>query len=661
MSTEPVAGTICSFSFTVPILNSDHCLIKIESAHNPDEFYDISESTFNITTSTPPSVTLTAPDTHGLKLQSYREVELTWSTYQVDNINLDISYDSGSTWHSIVEDVPAIDENFQWLVSDSPYTTCYFRVVDSDNPANYDWSSYPFTIAELQLDSPVGGDLLRSYISHTIEWTQTNLEYVNLDYSTDAGDTWSPISSFVDASIGSYNWNVPELLSNECLLRISDSEQDTIYDISTDLFSIRPQILLESPDGGETYLANTLVSILWDATDDVSHVVLDYSIDDGSNWLPIQSTPYDASDDSYTWIVPNNPTNEAKIRVVRSDDNAIYAESSSAFSIIDQIIPPAVDFSADITSGPVPLSVQFTDLSEPGVGSIISWEWDFGDGNYSEEQHPQHIYETTGVYDVSLTVTNQFNASTGLTQNDFVTVLSASPEIELLTEEQMTFGSVYVAEESEYQAVAYTNTGGVDLVVSSISFIDESQHFELLHQLRDITLEPGEIDTLYVRFTPQNVGTLADTLFIASNAVNEPLMGIRLQGTGLYVPPKAPENVQITMDGYDAVITWDPVTENEHNQPLDPDYYFVYFNGSSDPDGQYYFLQQSLDTQHIHSTVGMGADHMFYRVKAIKIYVPPTRSRDYAEQVERYLRESLKEGMTEEEVSEVLRKLFTTR
>ncbi len=49
---------------------------------------------------------------------------------------------------------------------------------------------------------------------------------------------------------------------------------------------------------------------------------------------------------------------------------------------------------------PTTLAVQFTDLS---TGGADTWLWDFGDGNRSEEQHPQHTY--TGNYGDAFTVT----------------------------------------------------------------------------------------------------------------------------------------------------------------------------------------------------------------------------------------------------------------
>lgn len=45
--------------------------------------------------------------------------------------------------------------------------------------------------------------------------------------------------------------------------------------------------------------------------------------------------------------------------------------------------------------------VAFKDLS---VGEIKSWRWDFGDGETSAEQNPQHVYQAAGQYVVVLDV-----------------------------------------------------------------------------------------------------------------------------------------------------------------------------------------------------------------------------------------------------------------
>lgn len=60
---------------------------------------------------------------------------------------------------------------------------------------------------------------------------------------------------------------------------------------------------------------------------------------------------------------------------------------------------------------------EFTDLS---IGNIVSWSWDFGDGNTSEQQNPTHTYSSTGSFTTQLTIENEFECITSFT--DFVLV-----------------------------------------------------------------------------------------------------------------------------------------------------------------------------------------------------------------------------------------------
>lgn len=87
-------------------------------------------------------------------------------------------------------------------------------------------------------------------------------------------------------------------------------------------------------------------------------------------------------------------------------------------------IPVHADFTADVTEGIVPLTVQFTDLSTGYETTIISWKWDFdGDGTIdSEQQHPMWVYSEPGTYTVSLTVSDGEFSDTE-TKIDYIVVL----------------------------------------------------------------------------------------------------------------------------------------------------------------------------------------------------------------------------------------------
>ncbi|MEM6342586.1 MAG: PKD domain-containing protein [Bacteroidota bacterium] len=66
---------------------------------------------------------------------------------------------------------------------------------------------------------------------------------------------------------------------------------------------------------------------------------------------------------------------------------------------------PVADFTLDQPLGCPGLLVEFTDTSIPDT-TLVGWLWDFGDGNTSFVQNPQHVYANPGQYDVSLTITN---------------------------------------------------------------------------------------------------------------------------------------------------------------------------------------------------------------------------------------------------------------
>jgi gliding motility-associated-like protein len=65
---------------------------------------------------------------------------------------------------------------------------------------------------------------------------------------------------------------------------------------------------------------------------------------------------------------------------------------------------PQAMFTADITTGCIPSTIHFTDRTVANAGTIVSWQWDFGDGGTSTQQNPTHQYTATGFYTVSLRV-----------------------------------------------------------------------------------------------------------------------------------------------------------------------------------------------------------------------------------------------------------------
>jgi formylglycine-generating enzyme required for sulfatase activity len=89
-----------------------------------------------------------------------------------------------------------------------------------------------------------------------------------------------------------------------------------------------------------------------------------------------------------------------------------------------------VEFTADVTSGPAPLAVQFTNFSIPANSPITAWHWIFGDGAESTERNPSHTYAEKGWYTVSLEVTTATAKATKL-RVGYITVISPEQTVML--------------------------------------------------------------------------------------------------------------------------------------------------------------------------------------------------------------------------------------
>ena len=77
---------------------------------------------------------------------------------------------------------------------------------------------------------------------------------------------------------------------------------------------------------------------------------------------------------------------------------------------------PHADFSYSPTNAYEEDLIQFYDESYDADGYIVEWYWNFGDGSYSYQQNPSHVYSNAGYYDVTLTVTDNEGASDSISK-----------------------------------------------------------------------------------------------------------------------------------------------------------------------------------------------------------------------------------------------------
>ncbi|MFW6141415.1 MAG: S8 family serine peptidase, partial [Candidatus Saliniplasma sp.] len=104
-----------------------------------------------------------------------------------------------------------------------------------------------------------------------------------------------------------------------------------------------PSITLTRPEGGETWSAGDDEEITWDTTAGdgaITGVDLEYTIDDGGTWTEIVAGTED--DGSYMWTVPDESTDQARIRATVNDDNDLSDNDTSGTFTIEGTTPPEI-------------------------------------------------------------------------------------------------------------------------------------------------------------------------------------------------------------------------------------------------------------------------------------------------------------------------------
>jgi PKD repeat protein len=141
-----------------------------------------------------------------------------------------------------------------------------------------------------------------------------------------------------------------------------------------------------SPTSGESPLTVSF-------TDETSGQVTSWQWDFGDVSVSDQQNPVHTYYGAGTYTVSLTATGPGGSD---TETKTSYIEVLPSSSVI-------ANFTAIPRSGSPPLTVQFTDQSQ---GDITSWLWAFGDGSTSSDTNPTHIYDASGTYTVSLTVSS---------------------------------------------------------------------------------------------------------------------------------------------------------------------------------------------------------------------------------------------------------------
>jgi hypothetical protein len=228
-------------SISVPNTQTTNAILRISDMSFPAAS-DISDAPFTVYF---PPIFIWEP-TGNSTVFANSPAQVYWILYAPDItlLNAEISQDNGLTFTPVAQNLNA-QMNYTYIeLSDIPAEECILKLYNAENPSQFGLSEV-FQISPnpvYTLTSPAGGEIVNTYSSFTIAWDVENpyTAYNYLEFSSDNGETWEVIANGVSqGNSGSYEWTTPNVNSEECLIRITDSYALSSNDISA-AFTIMP-------------------------------------------------------------------------------------------------------------------------------------------------------------------------------------------------------------------------------------------------------------------------------------------------------------------------------------------------------------------------------------------------------------------------------------
>lgn len=181
----------------------------------------------------------------------------------VNDLNMTMTDPSNGTWNPWVLDfspspaalnAPAVRgtdvvNNMEQVTLDNPAAGLYtVSVTGSAVPmgAQSYYLVWEFRTTGVELTYPIGGEGLEPGDTQKIRWDAHGTSgSFTLEYSTDGGSTWTTISSGVGQALRSFNWSVPNTLTGQARIRVSNGGNSDMSDADFSIISVPSNLTVD--------------------------------------------------------------------------------------------------------------------------------------------------------------------------------------------------------------------------------------------------------------------------------------------------------------------------------------------------------------------------------------------------------------------------------
>lgn len=197
---------------------------------------------------------------------------------------------------------------------------------------------------------------------------------------------------------GSGNYPYMDLLDTYNGSSPSEDEKNEMNVYITSPGASSPTLTLQSPNGGETWTVGTQEEIRWASSGQVEDVRLEYSTDGFTSPQTIVGST--TNDGSYTWTIPNDPSDNVTVRVSSVLTSTINDTSDAAFTIAS----PALTLQSP-NGGQLWLTNSSHQITWTSTGAIAQVKLSYSTDGFATVSHTIDTVPNTGAYTWTTPVT----------------------------------------------------------------------------------------------------------------------------------------------------------------------------------------------------------------------------------------------------------------
>lgn len=262
---QPVVyGVFSPFTWTHDQVESQNCFIRVVDGSGAGIVYDTIAQPFTLSSNPPKKICLqTQTGGPNAYYEVGSEIMLQWQSHGVSQFKIEKTvttnftttqpaFDAPYQWELVAENIPGTDTVFG-ITTTSDLQSFRFKVTDMSDPTVYDITEaaiFPVEVLKAEMISPSGGEELQAdSVFHNILWKNLNSLGLNgtFEFSSDNGSSWQPIDVLfnqyeldeISMTYSQVNWKIPQVDSDDCLLRVIDSSTGSVLHTTPNTFSIR--------------------------------------------------------------------------------------------------------------------------------------------------------------------------------------------------------------------------------------------------------------------------------------------------------------------------------------------------------------------------------------------------------------------------------------